>query len=94
MSFRVRRGWWSGNAILQVSEGTKWTDAFITEDLEKGFHIVGLSYMQAMEEELGMLRAELDAIKETRSDAAKRGWLKKRAPLLNQSIYTTRKPLE
>lgn len=96
--FKVRRGWLSGNAILQVSNDGGWIDANVMPDLEAGFHIVSLVYMREIEEELWLLRGELNSIKETRSRASKQGHAtktaKKNAPVLtsyvDRSIYTTR----
>ena len=72
MSYRIRQAWLSGNAVLQVSRYGKWFDADPAE-YRATFYIVGEPYMQKLEEEIGMLQRELDAIKETRSRAARKG---------------------
>lgn len=87
--FRVRRAWWSGNPILQTRLAGKWQDAEITKDLETGFYAVGEQWIADNDATLtelhwtiAGLRADLDAIKATRSLAAKAGWAKKKAPVL------------
>lgn len=92
MSFRVRRAWLSGNCILQHSEGENWVDHYPTPDLETGFHIVGLEFMQdreALLEEQGTLIGILMGrikLYERRAEIARKSRLKRKAPVLVEVI--------
>jgi hypothetical protein len=72
--FRVRRAYWSGCAILQVSEGERWVDADVTPSLEAGFSIVNT-------EMLRKLSARVEQA-ERRAATARRGRIRKKLPVL------------
>lgn len=91
MTFRVRKGFLSGSAILQMSDESNWVDVD-PGDLPSRFCIVTGYYIEALHADLAAYEKKLRvqaariALYERRALAARKGRAKKKPPVLTDEI--------